>query len=170
MRLKKRDFAFFLFGGILFLLGSLFSPFQERRVNAQFDMQEDVRCQRLEIVDENGRPWVQLSADTDTGGAIKIWGPNSWAFLTTSETGGTLGIDSEHGSGRLVLDENGPRFSVSTGELNKIKTLLSVSETGGSVSVTNGEGEVVGRFEVSPTGTGVLKMLDRQQNETDSVP
>ena len=52
MRKSLERFAFFVLGGFVFLLGSLFTPFQEVRVDAQPDGFVDwIRCGRLEVID-----------------------------------------------------------------------------------------------------------------------
>ena len=71
MKLKKRDFAFFALGGFVFLLGSLFTPFQNGPLEAQntdvqvFDM---IKCRGLLVVDAADEPKVVLSVGKDGGG------------------------------------------------------------------------------------------------------
>ena len=167
MKLKKRDFAFFVFGGVVFLLGSLFTPFQAPRLDAQPPFQEWIRCERLDLVDENGHPLIILNAQ-GSGGVINVYGKSGFASLSANKDGGEVVVDGESGKGRLTVDENGVRFSVKG--KGKGKAEVSADEHGGVVSIRNETEQAVGTFRVAEKGDGVLRTLNKQGKQTGSVP
>ena len=146
MKFKKRDVAFFLLGGFVFLLGSLFTPFQEERANAQSPFQEWIRCGRLEILDETGHPVLVLDTNGEGGGVVNIFGKGGWVSLSANKHGGDVVVAGGSGEGRLTVDENGARFSV------------------------KGDTKSEARLSIDEQGNGVLRTLDKHGNETGSVP
>ena len=146
MKLKNRDVGFFLFGGFVFLLGSLFTPFQEERANAQPPFQEGIRCGRLEILDEIGHPVLVLDTNGEGGGVVNVFGKGGWASLSANKHGGDVVVAGESGEGRLTVDKNGARFSV------------------------KGDAKSEAGLSIDEQGNGVLRILDKQGNETGSVP
>ena len=170
MRKSLERFTFFVLGGFVFLLGSLFTPFQEVRVDAQSDDFVDwIRCGRLEVIDEIGHPVLVLDVSNEGGGIVNVFGKGGWASLSANKHGGDVVVAGENGEGRLSVDENGARFFVQ-GEHGKSETRLSVDENGGVVSISNKAKQNVGQFSVSSVGSGVLKTIDTDGNETGSVP
>jgi len=169
MKLQKRDFAFFVLGGVIFLIGSLFTPFQAPRVDAQAPFQEWIQCSRLDLLDENGRPLIILNAEGQEGGVINVYGKGGFASVSINKDGGLLRVEGEKGSGQFTVDEKGVRFSVK-GDNGKSEVLLSADEHGGVVSIRNETEQEVGTFRVSEKGDGVLRILDKQGKQTGSMP
>ena len=169
MRKSLERLAFFVLGGLVFLLGSLFTPFQEVRVDAQPDFVDWIRCGRLEVIDEIGHPILVLDVSSEGGGIVNVFGKGGWASLSANKHGGDVVIAGENGEGRLSVDENGARFFVQ-GEDGKSETRLSVDENGGVVSISNRAKQNVGQFSVTTIGGGVLRTIDTDGNETGSVP
>lgn len=160
MRFRTRDFAFFALGGIVFLLGSLFTPFQGKRVDAQVPFQEWIRCGTLEILDETGHPIIFLGNEKDGGGIVNIFGKGGWASLSANKNGGAAVVSGGSGEGRLTVDENGARFTIQ-GE-GKGTAEISADEHGGFVSISNKTAQEVGAFRVSKEGGGVLETRNQQ--------
>lgn len=146
MKFKNRDFVFFLLGGFVFLLGSLFAPFQTERVDAQPPFQEWIRCGRLEILDETGHPLIILNAEGDSGGVVNVFGKGGWASLSANKPGGVVAVAGQNGKGQLSVDEKGVRFTLS------------------------GDGKSEARLSINEKGHGVLTTFDKQGNETGRVP
>ncbi len=168
MKLQNRDVAFFVLGGIVFLLGSLFTPFQAPRVDAQPPIQDWIRCGHLQIIDETGHPVITLAPQTGGGGILNIFGKGGMASVSSDKHGGTFWVSGGDGDAALTVDETGARFSVK-GD-GKSEARLSTDEHGGSVSIVNKTGQEVGQWRASAESNGILRTLDRHGNETGSLP
>lgn len=152
----------------MFLLGSLFTPFQGKHVNAQFDIQDWIHCNRLTVYDESGFPLIDLSADVESGAVVNVFGKGGWASLSANKDGGTVVVAGESGEGRLNVDADGARFSLQ--DDGKSEARLSTDEHGGVITISNKDGKKVGYLNVSATGNGTLSILDKQGKETGRAP
>ncbi|MDE0682479.1 MAG: hypothetical protein OXI63_06145 [Candidatus Poribacteria bacterium] len=159
MKLKKRDFAFFVLGGLMFLLGSLFTPFQNKLVEAQntdvkvFDM---IKCRGLLVVDAAGEPKVVLSVGKD-GGGVSVF----------NKIGEVVGMFGPSSSGRGVLTVAGKDILKSRGIGS---AQLSATPYGGTVSIFNKDGKNVGNFGVNSLGDGGLQTKDKNGYKTGRIP
>lgn len=159
MKLKKRDFAFFAIGGVVFLLGSLFTPFQNEPVEAQnpdvqvFDM---IKCRGLLVVDAVGKPKVVLSIGKDGGGVSVL--------NTAGEVVGMFG-PSSNGRGVITVASKDILDNRSIGSAQ-----LSATPYGGTVSIFNEKGQNVGNFGVNSLGNGLLQTKDNSGYKTGRIP
>ena len=159
MNIEKRDFAFFVLGGLMFLLGSLFKPFQNKLVEAQntdvrvFDM---IKCRGLLVVDAADKPKVILSVGKD-GGGVSVFnraGEVVGAFGPSSNGRGVLTV-----AGKDLLDSHG----IGSAQ-------LSATPCGGTVSIFNKDGKNVGNFGVNSLGNGLLQTKDKSGYKTGQIP
>ena len=159
MKLKKRDFAFFALGGIAFLLGNLFSLFQNGSVEAQntdvqvFDM---ITCRGLIVVDAADKPKVVLSVGKDGGGVSVL-----------NKAGEIVGVFGPSNKGRGVLTVAGKDILDSHGIGS---AQLSATPYGGTVSIFNKNGRNVGNFGVNSLGNGELHTKDKNGYKTRQIP
>ena len=159
MKLKKRDFAFFALGGVVFLLGSLFTPFQNEPVEAQstdvqvFDM---IKCRGLLVVDAAGEPKVVLSVGKD-GGGVSVF----------NKAGDVVGVFGPSNNGRGVLTVAGKDILDNHGIGS---AQLSATPYGGTVSIFNENGQNVGNFGVNSLGNGLLQTKDKNGYKTGRIP
>ena len=159
MKLKKRDFTFFVLGGVVFLLGSLFTPFQNEPAKAQdidvqmFDM---IKCRGLLVVDAAGEPKVVLSVGKDGGGVSVL-----------NKTGEIVGVFAPSSNGRGVLTVAGKDILDSHGIGS---AQLSATPYGGTVSIFNKNGRNVGNFGVDSFGNGGLQTKDKNGYKTGWMP
>ena len=159
MKLKKRDFAFFALGGVVFLLGSLFTPFQNKTVEAQntdgrvFDM---IKCRGLQVVDAADAPKVVLSVGKDGGGVSVL-----------NKVGEVVGVLAPSSNGRGVLTVAGKDLLESRGIGS---AQLSATPYGGTVSIFNKDGLNVGNFGVNSLGSGGLQTKDKNGYKTGRIP
>ena len=159
MKLKKRDFAFFALGGVVFLLGTLFTPFQNEPVEAQntnvqvFDM---IKCRGLLVVDATDDPKVVLSVGKDGGGVSVL-----------NKAGEVVGVLAPSSNGRGVVTVAGKDILDSHGIGS---AQLSATPYGGTVSIFNENGQNVGNFGVNSLGNGLLQTKDKNGYKTGRIP
>ena len=159
MKVKKRDFAFFVLGGLIFLLGSLFTPFQNKPVEAQnadvriFDV---IKCRGLLVVDAADKPKVILSVGKD-GGGVSVF----------NRAGEVVGVFGPSSNGRGVLTVAGKDILESRGIGS---AQLSATPYGGTVSIFNKDGKNVGNFGVNSLGNGLLQTKDKNGYKTGRIP
>ena len=159
MKLKKRDFAFFALGGVVFLIGSLFTQFQNESVEAQntdlqvFDM---IKCRGLLVVDAADEPKVVLSVGKDGGGVSVL-----------NKAGEVVGMFGPSSSGRGVITVAGKDILDSHGIGS---AQLSATPYGGTVSIFNKNGQNVGNFGVNSLGSGSLQTKDKNGYKTGKIP
>lgn len=159
MKVKKRDFAFFALGGIVFFLGGLFTPFQNEPVEAQntavqvFDM---IKCRGLLVVDAEDAPKVVLSVGKDGGGVSVL-----------NKAGEVVGVFGPSNNGRGVITVAGKDILDSHGIGS---AQLSATPYGGAVSIFNKNGQHVGNFSVNSLGSGSLQTKDKNGYKTGRIP
>ena len=159
MKLKKRDFAFFALGGVVFLLGSIFTPFQNESVEAEnadvqvFDM---IKCRGLLVVDAADESKVILSVGRD-GGGVSVF----------NRAGEVVGMFGSSSNGRGVLTVAGKDLLESRGIGS---AQLSATPYGGTVSIFNKNGLNVGHFGVNSLGNGGLQTKDKNGYKTGRIP
>ncbi len=119
----------------MFLLGSLFTPFQNKPVEAQntdvrvFDI---IKCRGLLVVDAADNPKVILSVGKD-GGGVSVF----------NKDGEVVGVFGPSSNGRGVLTVAGKDILDSHGIGS---AQLSVIPYGGTVSIFNKDGKNFRKF------------------------
>ena len=180
---------FMCVGGVLVLLGGTFLP-QSEQVNAQ-NLNEQaidtIICRNLKVVDDFGQVRVVLGTD-EKGGFVFVNGKDangkSVPVISISENqfGGSihlLGKDRKSAAGMsiqqslpgkyggiiIVKNNHTPRHLM----MNGVASIFA-DDQGGGFAIHNNQGNLVGRFGITDTGTGMLETRDKSGKQTRSLP
>ena len=192
MKKSLERVLFMCIGGVLVLLGGMFSP-QNKQVNAQ-NMDEHmfgtIICRELKVVDTLGQVRAGLGFD-EKGGFVTVVGKNKRGHLTPvvalteNEYGGSIFVMGknrksaaglsiqEHLPGRfggIIIAKNDESRHNITSNIIKGSVSIHAAENGGGLAIYNNEGKTVGLFGVNDIGSGVLLTGDKYGSETGTLP
>ena len=142
----KQKLSYTVLGAVIMLvglgLGTIVSP---PLIAQKYNLFDEIRCNRITVVDKYDKPAIILSSDEETGNGILLFNQagKEAAILHTKGDNSSLGIFNQAGITAVSLgaSEKGSSLMLSNEEGKMAIALLVVKGLGRLVTVSNEEGK-----------------------------